>query len=484
MYLGLDLGTSGLRALLVDESQSVVAEAEARYPTSRLHSGWSEQNPAHWVEACRSVVSDLRTKAPSAIQSLKAIGTSGQMHGATLLGAGDRVLRPCILWNDTRSAKQAAELDQTPGVRQISGNIVFPGFTAPKLCWVRDNEPEVFAQVAKVLLPKDYLTLWLTGEHASDMSDSAGTSWLDVGARNWSSQLLDASGMKGDQMPALFEGSEPTGKIRPELAQELGLSASVIVVAGGGDNAAAACGIGALAEGDGFVSLGTSGVLLAARDSFAPRPDSAVHTFCHAVPGKWYQMGVILAATDSLNWLAGNLQQDAAALTSGLGDQINGPGKARFLPYLSGERTPHNDSDIRGALVGLDIGMGHAELTQAVLEGVSFALRDNLEALKSTGAELESVFAIGGGSRSRYWLELIATVLNMPLHLPEKGDFGAALGAARLAICGATGADPSEVMTKPGIADTITPRTDLSDAYEEAYASFRTLYPGIKALTS
>jgi len=285
-------------------------------------------------------------------------------------------------------------------------------------------------------------------------------------------------------MPTLFDGTDPIGTLRPDLAKELSLPASVIVVAGGGDNAVAACGIGALNEGDGFVSLGTSGVLLAARDQFAPRPDSAVHTFCHAVPGKWYQMGVILAATDSLNWLSQTLEKDAAGLTAALGDQITAPGTLHFLPYLSGERTPHNDSAIRGALLGLDITTSQADLTRAVLEGVSFALRDNLEALKSTGAQLETVTAIGGGSRSQYWLELIATVLNMPLQLPEKGEFGAALGAARLAICGVTGASPEAIMTKPEIGKTILPRRDLSSAYDEAYASFCTLYPGIKALTS
>lgn len=484
MYLGLDLGTSGLRGILVTEDQDVVAESTADYGTSRPHSGWSEQDPSDWVSACTSVLDNLAGTAPAALRQLKAIGTSGQMHGATMLDDAGNVLRPSILWNDTRSTKQAAALDSAPNVRELSGNIVFPGFTAPKLTWTRDNEPELFARVAKVLLPKDYLTYWLTGSFASDMSDSAGTSWLDVGKRDWSEELLTAGAMRADQMPNLFEGRDPVASLRPELCERWGLSGDVIVVAGGGDNAVAACGIGAMNEGDGFVSLGTSGVLLAARDSFAPLPESAVHTFCHAVPNKWYQMGVILAATDSLNWLSRNLQEDPAALSALVGDTIRGPGTVRFLPYISGERTPHNDSDIRGALIGLDVNSGHADLTQAVMEGVAFALRDNLEALNKTGASLETAMAIGGGSRSRYWVELIATVLNLPLEIPEKGDFGAALGAARLAICGATGASPEAIMTKPPIAETIDPRHDLSDRYQEACASFQKLYPGIKALTS
>lgn len=482
MFLGLDLGTSGLRALLVDGDQNVLSVSEADYRTTHLHPGWSEQNPQDWLEACKKVLRDLCKSKPKEMAQLRGLGISGHMHGATLLDKDANVLRPCILWNDTRSAEQAANLDGLPDVRDLSGNIVFPGFTSPKLVWVAQQEPEIFSQASKVLLPKDYVTFWLTGLFTSDMSDSAGTSWVDVGKRDWSDALLEAGGMRKDQMPNLYEGMDIVGTIRTELAKELGLPQEVAVVAGAGDNAAAACGIGALNEGDGFVSLGTSGVLLAARDSFAPQPSSAVHTFCHAVPGKWYQMGVILAATDSLNWLSRILKQDPAALTDSLGPTLGLPGAVQFLPYLSGERTPHNDSVIRGAFIGLDVSSDQADLTRAVIEGVSFALRDNLEALKSTGANLKCVIAIGGGSRSPYWLELIATVLGTPLLLPDEGEFGAALGAARLAICGVTGRTPEDVMTKPSISTTIDPRADLVDAYEEAYASFKQLYPSLKEL--
>ncbi|KPA21482.1 Xylulose kinase [Shimia sp. SK013] len=484
MFVGIDLGTSGLRALLIDEAQQVVAAKEASYDTTRPHAGWSEQAQSDWTDACITVFAELRAEAPAAVAAIRGIGVSGHMHGANLLDAAGTPLRPCMMWNDTRSVDQAAKLDATANVRDLSGNIVFPGFTAPKVAWVADNEADIFAKTAKVLLPKDYLNFWLTGVYASDMSDSAGTSWLDVGARDWSEDLLAASGMRRDQMPDLFEGSDAIGTVRSDIASLLGLPDDVVVAAGAGDNAAAACGIGALGEGDGFVSLGTSGVLLAGRDAYAPKPASAVHTFCHAIPDRWYQMGVILAATDCLNWLSRNLQESPADLTRALGDTISGPGKMRFLPYLSGERTPHNDADVRGAFIGLDIASGHQALTQAVLEGVTFALRDNLEALKSTGAKLDQVIAIGGGSQSPFWVELIATVLNLPIALPKDGEFGAALGAARLAICAATDADPVATMTRPDVATIIQPRSDLRDDYEAAYAAFRNSYSGIKALQS
>ena len=482
MYLGLDLGTSGLRALLVEEHGSIIGSAEAGYGVKHPHSGWSEQNPADWTVACEKAMASLRAAFPAAFSELRAIGVSGHMHGATILDSAGQVLRPCMLWNDTRAHEEAKSLDAISKFREVSGNIVFPGFTAPKVMWLAKHEPETYSQIGKVLLPKDYLNFWLTGIYASDMSDSAGTSWLDVGARCWSDELLSQSGLRQDQVPQLFEGSEPIGTLKAGLAKKWGVSPKVIVIAGGGDNAVAACGVGALKEGDGFVSLGTSGVLLAAKDSFAPLPASAVHTFCHAVPGKWYQMGVILAATDSLNWLARNLGADAAALSNALGDRISGPNALQFLPYLSGERTPHNDSAVRGAFLNIDISATRDDLTQSVMEGVSFALRDSLEALKSTGTSLNKALAIGGGSQSPYWLELVATVLDLPLDVPEKGEFGAALGAARLAIVGATGAQPDAVMTPPKIARTIYPRKDLIADYSAAYDRYRSTYPVLKAL--
>jgi xylulokinase len=481
MYLGLDLGTSGLRAVLVDAAGAVVASAEAAWPVSHPHPGWSEQNPADWITGCETAMAALQAEAPGPLAGLRAIGLSGQMHGATLVGADDQPLRPCLLWNDTRASDEAAALDATPMVRDLSGNIVFPGFTAPKLLWVETNEPEVFTNTAKVLLPKDFLRLWLTGDHVSDMSDAAGTSWLDVGARRWSDALLEAGHMRADQMPRLIEGSESGGQLRAALAAKWGITGPVEVAGGGGDNAAAACGVGCLREGDGFVSLGTSGVLLAAKDSFAPAPGAAVHSFCHAVPDTWYQMGVILAATDCLNWLSKTVGESPATLAGKLPDRISGPASVLFLPYLSGERTPHNDAAIRGAFVGLDIATDQADMTQGVMEGVAFALRDCLVALQSTGTDLTSILAIGGGTASRFWLESLASILGLPLCLPAKGEFGAALGAARLAMV-ATGHSISDVMTSPEMSETIDPRPDLAAAYDAAYARYRALYPSMKAV--
>ncbi|AZV77116.1 xylulokinase [Parasedimentitalea marina] len=481
MYIGLDLGTSGLRALLTDEGGAIVATADAAYGVSNPYPGWSEQDPADWIEACNTVMAALKEAHPRDFSAVRGIGLSGHMHGATLVGAEGQVLRPCILWNDTRSAAQAAVLDETPNVRDLSGNIVFPGFTAPKLRWVEENEPKIFAQVAKVLLPKDYLRYWLTGEFVGDMSDSAGTSWLDVGKRDWSEELLEAGHMRLDQMPRLVEGSDSSGMVRAQLRADWGMSGPVTVAGGGGDNAVAACGVGCFRDGDGFVSLGTSGVLLAAKNSFAPDPETAVHTFCHAVPDTWYQMGVILAATDCLNWLSRIVGRTPADLAGALKTGVSGPSKTLFLPYLSGERTPHNDSTIRGSFIGLDVATTPEDMTQSVMEGVSFALRDNLDALKATGTNLSRVLAIGGGTKSRFWLETLATTLNLPLDLPEKGDFGAALGAARLAIAADTRADLSTIMTAPKVAETIEPCADLVDRYSETHARYRALYPHLKA---
>ncbi|ESW80915.1 xylulokinase [Mesorhizobium sp. LSJC269B00] len=484
MYLGLDLGTSGVKALLIDAGQKIIGSGHASLDVSRPHPGWSEQNPADWIRACDAAIAELKASHPKELAAVKGIGLSGHMHGATLLDAGDQVLRPCILWNDTRSHAEAAALDADPHFRQLTGNIVFPGFTAPKLAWVKNNEPAVFAEVAKVLLPKDFLRLWLTGEHISEMSDSAGTSWLDVGKRRWSSELLAATSLDERQMPSLVEGTEKAGALRAELAVSWGIASGTPVAGGAGDNAASACGMGTVGAGHAFVSLGTSGVLFAANASYLPNPASAVHTFCHALPNTWHQMGVILSATDSLNWLSEISGKKAGELTAELGDVLKAPSGVSFLPYLSGERTPHNDSAIRGSFTGLAHESSRAVLTQAVLEGVAFAFRDSLEALKTAGTDLTRVTAIGGGSRSRYWLKAIATALQVPVDIPADGDFGAAFGAARLGLIAATGADPLAVCTAPRTDATIEPDAALGGAYADAYQRYRALYPAIKGVTA
>ncbi|NSZ17871.1 xylulokinase [Agrobacterium vitis] len=482
MYLGLDLGTSGVKAMLIDADQTVIGSANGALTVSRPHSGWSEQAPSDWIRATQEAIAGLKAQFSRELAAVKGIGLSGHMHGATLIDVQGDVLRPCILWNDTRSFKQAAALDADPRFRALTGNIVFPGFTAPKLAWVRENEPEIFGRVAKVLLPKDYLRLWLTGEYLSEMSDSAGTSWLDTGKRAWSSALLAATDLGEEHMPGLVEGTAEAGRLRAELVADWGMTAGVIVAGGAGDNAASACGMGTVAEGHAFVSLGTSGVLFAANASYLPKPESAVHAFCHALPNTWHQMGVILSATDALNWYSGVSGKPAGDLTHELGEDLKAPTGVTFLPYLSGERTPHNDAEIRGAFIGLGHESGRAVLTQAVLEGVSFAIRDSLEALKSAGTSLSRVTAIGGGSRSRYWLASIATTLGIPVDIPADGDFGAAFGAARLGLIAATGADPLAVCSAPPTEATIEPVAALRDGYEDAYQRYRALYPAIKQL--
>ena len=478
----MDLGTSGLRGILVDGSGRVLCEAESAISTSSPRPGWSEQSPGDWIEACEKVVGQLRSANGEAFSRLRGIGLSGHMHGATLVDGAGNVLRPCILWNDTRSAREAQVLDQTPEMRAISGNIVFPGFTAPKLEWVRAHEPEIFSRTAKVLLPKDYLRFWLTGEYISDMSDSAGTSWLDVDARQWSEEALRLSHMRMDQMPQLVEGSAAGGMLKADLQQDWGVADPVVIAGGAGDNAAAACGIGCINDGAGFLSLGTSGVLLAARETYAPAPETAVHCFCHAIPDRWIQMGVILSATNSMNWLSRNLGQSVSALVATLPENLSGPSAITFLPYLSGERTPHNDSAIRGAFLGVDITSEPTDLVHSVMDGVAFAMRDCLEALKSTGTAPDTLLAVGGGARSRYWLKVLATALNVPLTLPKGSAFGAATGAARLAISAAGDASLTEVMTPPDIDEIIEPQIDLTDAYDHEYRRYREFYKALAPL--
>lgn len=483
-YLGLDIGTSSVKAVLIDDDQRLIASATAPLEVARPHPGWSEQDPESWWSATVNVLDHLAERHGREMGAVAGIGLSGHMHGATLLDDTDRPLRPCILWNDVRSAEEAAALDRDPKFRKITGNIVFPGFTAPKLVWVANHEPDVFARVATVLLPKDYVRLKLTGDRASDMSDSAGTSWLDVAKRDWSDALLAATRLSRRQMPKLSEGSVATGTLRPALAGQWGMAKAPVVAGGGGDNAASACGVGVVKPGSAFISLGTSGVLFVSNARFSPDPDTAVHAFCHAVPNTWHQMGVILSAAGALEWLAETFGVSAGDITRPLDGARGGPGDVIFLPYLGGERTPHNDAAVRGSFVGLNYATDKTALARAVLEGVAFAFADNLAALRQAGAEVTRAFAIGGGSRSHAWLEIIADTLNIALDVPEEGDFGAGLGAARLGLIAATGADPFAVCAPPKIRATVEPDRSRVEAYASAYSTYKKLYPSIKEATS
>jgi xylulokinase len=468
MYLGLDLGTSSLKGIILDEDQKLLASAKVPLLVSRPQPSWSEQDPASWINAAEDVLSQLSGQVD--MEAVRSIGLSGHMHGAVALGTNDTVLWPCILWNDTRAAREAAAMDEDPDFRAITGNIVFPGFTAPKTEWLRISHPDIFEAIKKVLLPKDYLRLWLIGDHVADMSDAAGTSWLDTGARDWSDRLLTKAHLTREQMPRLVEGSEGSGTVRSETAQRFGLRRDVVVAGGGGDNAASAIGVGVVKAGQAFVSLGTSGVLFAANDSYRPDPDTAVHTFCHALPDTWHQIGVILAASDALSWYAKLVDEDAASLTSRLG-ALQAPGNTLFLPYLGGERTPLNDAAIRGAFVGLDHATDRQAGTRAVLEGVTFALKDCQQALSATGTVLDSLIAIGGGSGSDYWLSAIATALDCKVDVPEAGELGAAFGAARLGMMAATGAG-AHIATAPAMARSVEPDESLYSAFEDGYARY------------
>ena len=485
-YLGVDIGTSGVKAILIDGAGKALGDETAKsVEPVRPHPGWSEQNPADWWGAVLEACDKLSKSHPAEMAAVTGIGLSGHMHGAVLLGKADEVLRPCILWNDGRSAAECAEMEAAlPTLRQIAGNIAMPGFTAPKIAWVRKHEPEIYSKIAKVLLPKAYVRLLMTGDYIEDMSDASGTLWLDVGKRDWSDELLAVTGLNRSHMPALAEGSAVAGVLKPELASRWGMTGKVVLAGGAGDNAAAACGIGAIRPGEGFVSLGTSGVLFVSNDRFRPNTAGAVHAFCHAIPNTWHQMGVILSATDSLNWLSGITGQKQAELSGKAEAAFHGPGEEIFLPYLSGERTPHNNAGARGSFVGLSHLSDPARLAQAVMEGVTFAFRDCQRVLSDAGTSFGRILAVGGGSKSQLWLKLIATNLDTEIAVPEDGDFGGALGAARLGLCAAEGADPASVMAMPGIKQIIQPDAALRDAYTAQYARYRALYPAIEEARS
>ena len=480
MYIGIDLGTSGVKTILLDEQGKVLASHTEKLTVSRPRPLWSEQDPESWWQATDAAMKALSSQ--HSLREVKALGIAGQMHGATLLDKQQRVLRPAILWNDGRCAEECGLLEEAvPRSREITGNLMMPGFTAPKLLWVKRHEPDVFAQVDKVLLPKDYLRLRMTGEFASDMSDAAGTMWMDVAKRDWSDEMLQACGLTRNHMPALFEGCEITGSLLPEIAQAWNMPA-VPVVAGGGDNAAGAVGVGMADAGQAMLSLGTSGVYFAVSNGFLSRPESAVHSFCHALPGRWHLMSVMLSAASCLDW---------AAKLTGLGDVPSLLAAAQtadknadpvwFLPYLSGERTPHNNPNAKGVFFGLTHQHGPAELALSVLEGVGFALADGMDVVHACGAEPKSVTLIGGGARSAFWRQMLANISGIPLEYRTGGDVGPALGAARLAQLAI---EPDTVLPQLPLEQTHQPDAAQVAAYAPRRETFRRLYEQLKPLMS
>jgi len=482
VYVGIDLGTSGVKAVLVDGDGRLVDQETVPLDLRRPHPLWSEQDPEDWWRAARAALLALRDRRPGETGAVRALGLSGQMHGATLLDDRDRVLRPAILWNDGRSAAECALLEERePRAREITGNRAMPGFTAPKLLWVARHEPEVFRAVKSVLLPKDALRLRLTGEKATDLSDASGTLWLDVGARAWSGEMLEATGLAASHMPRLHEGSEPTGRLRPDVADELGLPRDAVVAAGAGDQAGGAAGVGVVAPGQAFLSLGTSGVLFAAGDRFAPHPGRAVHAFCHCLPGTWHQMSVMLSAATCVDWAArATGAGDAASLLAEVETADRPATDVIFLPYLSGERTPHDDPHAKGVFFGLGPDTARADLGRAVLEGVAFALADGQDALLEAGAKIERLAVIGGGARSPFWGRILASALGRPLVYAAGADVGPAFGAARLARLAHTGEDPESVCTAPPAARTVEPDPRLRERYRERRRLFARLYGDLR----
>jgi xylulokinase len=484
MFLGIDLGTSELKLLLLDEQHHIVATTGVALTVQRPQPLWSEQDPAAWWAALDEGMAKLGRSHAAALAGVRGIGLSGQMHGAVTLDAADRVLRPAILWNDGRSGAQCAEMMAAcPELPAITGNLAMPGFTAPKLAWMRQHEPELFARVAKVLLPKDWLRLQLSGEHVSEMSDAAGTLWLDVARRRWSPEALALTGLNESHMPRLVEGSEPSAGLRHELAERWGLKAGIPIAGGGGDNAASAVGMGVVKPGQGFLSLGTSGVIFLCNEAFSPNPARAVHAFCHALPDTWHQMSVMLSAASALRWVTQLLGQPGEAELIAKVAQLTPAQRGRapiFLPYLSGERTPHNNANAQGVFFGLTHEHDAAALGYAVLEGVGFGLRDGWQALQAGGGMAESLWLVGGGARSEWWAKLLASLLDVRLVTAVGSEAGGALGAARLAWL-ACGGSVDEVCRTPEIARVTEPDAPLAATLQPRFERFQRLYAALRS---
>jgi xylulokinase len=481
IFLGLDIGTSAVKAVLIDGRENILASASAPIGTMRPRPSWSEQDPEEWWRAVRRIATELRSRAPAEWHALAAIGLSGQMHGTVLLDRENRIIRPAILWNDGRAVEEARILERdVRGIGEIAGVKPMAGFSAPKLLWLKRHEPDSCSKIARVLLPKDYVRFKLSGEFATDMSDASGSLWLDSGKRKWSVPIVEASGLDLAQLPRLLEGSEISGVLRPEIAREWGLGPNVTIAAGSGDVAAGAAGIGAVNEGDAFISLGTSAQYFIARDRYLPAPHALIHAFCHALPRRWFQMAALLNGASCLAWAASALNGDLSNLLSAAERSFTAPSSLLFLPYLTGERTPHNDPDARGTIFGLTPGANRGEIMLAVLEGVALSLADCQEVLERTGARVDELAVIGGGARSHLWMRILASLLNRRLKLYSGGEDSASLGAARLARIASTGEPPAEVCRAPPVKLAIDPEPALVEAYAPRLARFRALYLALK----
>lgn len=476
MYIGIDLGTSSVKAVIMDEHFFVLAQNSQPLSVSRPQALWSEQNPEDWWQATCAAVDALKTSHANELSQVKAIGLSGQMHGATLLDKNNKVLRPAILWNDSRAFKQCETLEAlVDDIRTITCNKVMPGFTAPKLLWVKEHEPEIFNQVAKVLLPKDYLRFRLSGDYASDMSDSSGTAWMDVNNRGWSGKILAACDLTQKQMPTLFEGTEITGTVSDAIAKQWGVPVNTPIAAGAGDNAAAAVSMNVIKPGSAFLSLGTSGVYFVSSDNCKANTERGVHMFAHCLPNTWHSMNCHLSAANCLTWFAELVNADLQKLMASTeAAKVEEP--LLFLPYLSGERSPHNNPYARGVFFGLSHNTTREAMLQAVLEGIAFNFKDGQDAFDEAGITAHEIYVVGGGSRSLYWGKILAAVLNKELHYCENSDVGAALGAAKLAYLAVNKVDPNMAFPRDAVKTVIKPDADLVCHYQKVYPLFKELY--------
>ena len=485
LYIGIDLGTSAVKLLLMDEAGQIKNVVSREYPLEFPKPGWSQQKPEDWKEAVFSGIRELLQGLDGS--QVAGIGAGGQMHGLVVLDENDQVIRPAILWNDGRTAEQVAYLNGEIGMKELSrltANIAFAGFTAPKLLWMRENEPENFARIRKIMLPKDYINYILTGVHATDYSDASGMLLLDVEHKCWSAEMLEICGVREDQMPRLYESYETVGTVKPEVANELGIPASCRVCAGAGDNAAAAVGTGVVGRGGCNISLGTSGTVFISSDTFRVDENNALHAFAHA-DGGYHLMGCMLCAASCNKWLMEDIyhtdrySEEQAAIA---GDKL-GENHVFFLPYLMGERSPINDTNARGTFIGLTMDTSRADMTQAVLEGVAFAIRDSLEVVKKLGIDVKASKLCGGGAKSPLWKRILANVLNMDLEMVAS-EQGPGMGGAMLAMvaCGEykTVADACGALVH--VVDTVHPDPILAAKYEEKYQQFRKIYPACKAL--
>lgn len=487
LYIGIDLGTSAVKLLLMDGEGAIKNIVSKEYPLEFPQPGWSQQNPEDWKKAVLEGIPELLAGFDAS--QVAGIGCGGQMHGLVVLDKDDRVIRPAILWNDGRTAKQVDYLNETVGrdkLSKLTANIAFAGFTAPKILWMRENEPELFAKIDKIMLPKDYINYILTGIHCTDYSDASGMLLLDVENKCWSQEMLDICGITQSQMPRLFESYEKVGTLFPGIAKELGLPQEVVVCAGAGDNAAAAVGTGTVGEGACNISLGTSGTIFISSEKFGVDPHNALHAFAHA-DGNYHLMGCMLSAASCNKWLMEDIfqTQDYAGEQTGITPDKLGNNHVYFLPYLMGERSPINDTNARGALIGMTMDTSRSDLTQAVLEGVSFAIRDSFEVAKSLGIRIERSKICGGGAKSPLWKTMMANVLNIQLDIPES-EQGPGMGGAMLAMvaCGLypTVADACAKLVRT--AETVSPDPALAARYEAHYQHFKTLYPALKGVFS